>query len=296
MPMSRITRGAAAIFTLALNLTGCGPDDADPTVAAAADLQRAFEMDGAFDLLGPGGDAVSQGGGKGLPAGAACDASPSVVTEAVCGHEFATEAHYAWQDCSIDAPGDRPDAVGSGQLDLARSVVGEPDCEGLVSLSESAEFSVSLALPRGRRAEMQGTITAASQRDLAGGVYTRTATIAATRELFADDELVRTIALAGEITVDVSLADDGPVRTIDGVLTTSTGDGEDATLTLAGVVHRPLSGCAWPTTGTVVRELPGEESHTLVFGPGCGEATRDGEPVDLEGAPFAGPRRHGRPF
>lgn len=296
MPMSRITRGAAALLTLALNLTGCGRDDDDPTVTAAADLQRALEMDGALDLLGPGGAAVLQGGDKGLPAGLACDASPSVVTETVCGHDFAAEAHYAWQDCSVDAPGDRPDPVSGGQLDLVRAVVGEPDCDGLVSLAESAEFSVSVALPMGRRAEMQGTLTAASERDLEAGDFTRTATIAATRTLFADDEPVLTIALAGELTVDVAFADDGPVRTIDGALTLSSGDDGDATLTLEGVVHRPLSGCAWPTAGTLVRARTGEEAHTLVFGPDCGEASRDGEPVDLDAQQFNGHRRRGRPF
>ena len=62
-------RGLAALIPMIMTLTGCAREGADPTVAAAADLQRTLELDGALDLSGPGGDNLP--GGPGAPAGLA---------------------------------------------------------------------------------------------------------------------------------------------------------------------------------------------------------------------------------
>lgn len=294
MFMSDLPRGAAAILTLTLALGGCTRDEGDPTVSAAADLQRSLEMDGVLDLLGPGGGPALDGG-KGLPAGLVCDESPVLVMDALCGDDFAAEAHYAWSDCLVDHPGERPDITTSGKLDLVRSVVGAAECGGSVGLEESATFEVSLALPQSRSAAMTGTIHAFSERDLEAGSFTRTTTLSATRSLLDDGELVRSSELAGDLEISVVLAEDGPVRTIDGTLhvTLHEEDG-DATITLEGVVHRPLSDCAWPTAGTLVRARP-DATHTLSFGPACGHATLDGDAVDLDDMQADGRGgRHGR--
>lgn len=88
--------------------------------------------------------------------------------------------------------------------------------------------------------------------------------------------------------------DDGPVRTVSGDLTISFGDDEDAMVSLQGVIHAPKGACAWPTAGTMVRTLPDATVHNLSFGPSCGEATLDGEPVDLDALQAEGHGRRGR--
>lgn len=295
-PTSTI-RGLAALIPMIMTLTGCAREGADPTVAAAADLQRTLELDGALDLSGPGGGLAP---GARAPAALACDEAPEVVSASLCGHEYAAEARYAWADCAVELPGERPDVTTSGTFDVVRSASGEGDCAGPAELEESAVFEVEAALPRGRRAALSGAITARSRRDLEAGTFQRSATITATRAVYDEDgELVRAAAMEGALEVAVRASEEGPERVTEGTITLATGDEDEATISLVGVVHRPLAGCAWPTGGTLIRALPEGERHTLVFGPGCGEGTLDGEAVELDELQQGGRRGRGgggRPF
>lgn len=272
MIMPNLPRGAAALLLTSLVISGCGPDHGDPTLAAAADLNDSLEMDGVLDLLGPGGALGAELG----PPGLACDADPEISMATLCGHDYAAAASYAWTDCLVDPPGDRPAASSSGTLELIRDVDAAQGC-GVVSFAESATFSLDIAAEE-RSVGVAGTLHAVSRRDLAGGGSTRSTTLEIARTLDRGDEQ-RTVQLAGELEISVS---DAAIRTVDGVI--AVGADEDATITLTGVVQGPRSECAWPTAGTLVRDL-GDVRHTLSFGPECGKGVLDGEVVDLQQRP-----------
>lgn len=276
MIMPNLPRGAAALLLASLVIPGCGPEHGDPTLAAAADFNDSLEMDGVLDLLGPGGPVLADHG----PPGLACDADPEISMATLCGHDYAAAASYAWTDCLVDPPGGRPAARSSGTLELVRDVDDAQDC-GVLDLDETATFTLSLAA-EDRSVGVTGTLHALAQRDLAGGGLTRSTTLAITRTLDRGDEQ-RTVELAGELEISV---EDEAIRTVDGVIDVSAD--EDATITLTGVVQGPRSQCAWPTAGTLVRDL-GDVQHTLSFGPECGEGVLDGEVVDLQQRPR---RRH----
>ena len=288
-----MTTRTLALACLALTLPGCSPDAQDPSVTAATSLQRSLDMDGVLDLLGPGGPVT----GDRLPAALACDESPEVIAASVCGHELVREAHFAWTDCVIDHPGDRPDPTVSGSLDLTRDTVADADC-GAATITDAATFAVTLELGAGHRAEMTGSLDAVSNRDLATATFTRDVELAATRTLYLGDDAAHSIDLHGSLHITVNTSDDGPVRTVDGTLNMLRGDDDDAAaIVLHGVVHRPQSECAWPTAGELVRSTPEGGSVTLTFGPACGAASLDGEPVDLSTAERGpGRRGPGRPF
>lgn len=286
-----MTTRILSLALLALTLAGCRPDAQDPSVTAATSLQRSLDMDSVLDLLGPGGPVT----GDRLPAALACDDSPEVIAASVCGHDLVREAHFAWTDCRIDHPGDRPDPKVSGSLDLTRDAVADADC-GAVTITDAATFAVTLELGADRRAEMTGSLDAVSTRELAADTFTRDVELAATRTMYLGDDAAHSVDLHGSLRITATLGDDGPVRTVDGTLNLLRGDDDDTTtIALRGVVHNPQSDCAWPTAGELVRSTPEGDAVTLSFGPTCGAANLDGEPVDLSTAE-RGPGRHGRPF
>jgi len=291
--MNTRTSSLTLALALALAPSACTPDAQDPSVTAAASLQRSLEMDGVLDLLRPGGPVA----GDHLPLGLACDASPELITASVCDHDLVHEAHFAWTDCVVDHPGDRPDPTSSGSLDLTRDVVAEAGC-GAVTITDAATFAVNLEFGGDRRAEMTGTLDAVSTRDLGAETVIRSVELTASRTMFIGDDAARNIDLAGTLDIVVTADDDGPVRTVDGTLSMTRADDEGAAIALHGVVHRPQSDCAWPTAGELVRSSPEGDSVTLVFGPACGEASLGGEPIDLTTAERGpgGRGGRGRPF
>lgn len=289
--MNTRTPSLTLALALALAPSACAPDAQDPSVTAAASLQRSLEVDAVLDLLGPDGPVA----GDRLPLGLACDASPEVIIASVCERDLVHEAHFAWTDCVVEQPGDRPDPTSSGSLDLSRDVVAEAGC-GAVTITDAATFAVNLEFGDDRRAEMTGTLDAVSTRDLAADTFTRSVALTASRTMFIGDDAARSIDLAGTLDITITAGDDdeGPVRTVDGALSMTRADDEGAAIALHGVVHRPRSDCAWPTAGELVRSTPEGDSVTLVFGPACGEASLDGEPIDLTAAERGPGGRHGR--
>jgi len=283
------------LLVLSLALAACGADE-DATASAAVDVQRSLAMDGILDLIGPKG--LVPGGDA--PTGLHCDDAPELLTASPCGEELVTEAHFAWSGCEVDHPGERPDVVSDGSFDLVRELPEGLSCDPgeLVEVATEADFAVELDLSNGRSAAMSGSILAVSERTIGSQGYTRSATLAVDRAIYEDGDLLRKIAIAGQLNVAIAAAEGGPTRTVDGSLTITPDDSESVgEVTLVGVVHEPLSECAWPIAGELLRARPGGETHHLVFGPGCGEATIDGESVDLTEAQAGGPRRgHGRPF
>jgi hypothetical protein len=87
-----------------------------------------------------------------------------------------------------------------------------------------------------------------------------------------------TATATGDLSVALSRADHR--ATIDGVVSIALPFGE-AGAAITGVVRVPPTECRYPIAGSVEHTLPDGTSHILAFGPACGQATADGEPVDL---------------
>src|SRR6185369_4462559 len=91
----------------------------------------------------------------------------------------------------------------------------------------------------------------------------------------------RTTELSGQVSESFDGSGPSPVRTISGTLDRTRDDGATSTLTVTGVALPAPSVCRWPTAGTIVETAAGGTTHTLVFGPACGQATLDGAAVTL---------------
>jgi hypothetical protein len=92
---------------------------------------------------------------------------------------------------------------------------------------------------------------------------------------FGDDA---TATATGDVSIALSIADHQ--ATVDGAVSVALPFGEAATA-ITGLVRVPPTECQYPIAGTVEHTLPDGTSHILAFGPACGQATADGEAVDL---------------
>jgi hypothetical protein len=116
---------------------------------------------------------------------------------------------------------------------------------------------------------------ATASQDCAAGIE-RQISFTVTHSLpFGDDA---TATATGDVSVALSRADHQ--ATVDGAVSIALPFGEAATA-ITGVVRVPEAECQYPIAGTIERTLPDGTSHILAFGPECGQATADGEPVDL---------------
>jgi hypothetical protein len=84
----------------------------------------------------------------------------------------------------------------------------------------------------------------------------------------------------GELVVALAASESARQATVDGEIAVSLPLG-DAAIAITDLVRVPPSECQYPVAGTVAHTLPDGTSHILAFGPACGQATADGEPVDL---------------
>lgn len=287
MNIKRMT-GISTLIAAATLASGCLGGAEEPTVGAASAVGQVADMAFVLDAIGPKG-AVKQGG-FGLPAALACDASPTIIEGSVCGHEGPVEAHFSWTDCAIEAPEGRgPNGPVSGHLDVTRAAE-----DGCGAVAGSAALTVERTLPNGYRMTLEATVDSVSLHDGMDDAasFTRTASLSVQRTLRDGATVLRSMSLSGELTIDVSREGDAPSRTMNGALTASFGEGQ-AAMTLHDVVRVAPETCFWPIQGTMTRAAGGA-THTLVFGPSCGEGTLDGEVVDLASLAAQGRGRHGR--
>ncbi len=86
------------------------------------------------------------------------------------------------------------------------------------------------------------------------------------------------VTASGDLSIALSRSEHH--ATIDGAVSVALPFGDAATA-ITGVVRVPPTECRYPIAGSVEHVLPDGTSHVLAFGPDCGQATADGEPVDL---------------
>lgn len=89
-----------------------------------------------------------------------------------------------------------------------------------------------------------------------------------------------TVTATGDLSVALAFGDADRRATVDGAIAVTLPFGQ-AGVAITGLVRVPPAECQYPIAGTVEHTLPDGTSHTLAFGPACGQATADGEPVDL---------------
>jgi hypothetical protein len=87
---------------------------------------------------------------------------------------------------------------------------------------------------------------------------------------------------SGELVIATQLDAAGPSRVVNGEIGVALPDGDAIAVVVTDVERVPPPECRWPIAGTVARTAPDGTTRTLEFGPECGQASVDGEPIDLE--------------
>ena len=169
----------------------------------------------------------------------------------------------------------------SGTVEIASTYSTPDGCEGAIVQEQSVSFQISRTGEDGSVSTAQGT-TASTLQLVADAPPRKKATQAdVTRTLTdASGAVVRSVHLTGAMSVEFS-SDTPPTRTINGAYAEAFADGTQGSVTLAAIVRPPRNVCPWPVSGTLTRTTADGQSHTLVFGPECGDATLDGTAVEL---------------
>ncbi len=283
-----------SVSLVAFGLTGCGAQgEEDPTIAAVEALGDGTDAAHAMGRPGMGGLAGSNEPEKHL--GMRCDASPEITTENVCGFTIPQSAHFEWTACqpvSAEAAG-HPVGSTSGQVDVTNSVVVDPEANCAAGTEATFEHMSTFAIERQTRfgtASIEGSASSSSTHAFGATSYQRSTTIDVTRQMVdADGAVQRSMHITGSSNVAIDDAAAVPTRTLNGTMNVEFADGRTGTVTLVDVVRVDPTSCRFPLSGTATREVGGE-THTVVFGPDCGQATMDGELVDLSEQRMGGGR------
>lgn len=110
------------------------------------------------------------------------------------------------------------------------------------------------------------------------GSIERQVTLALTRTLPGGGA---TADVSGQLTVVVELGPSGPSRRISGEVAVALPGGAALAVAIDEVLLVSPEVCGWPIDGSVDRTMPDGSSHRIEFGPECGQATVDGQLVDL---------------
>ncbi len=133
--------------------------------------------------------------------------------------------------------------------------------ESTQSLDESAPVSLAVELRRDFTHEDRG----------ANASFEVSGTLVAVA-----DEAARTVTLNGALKVHSQGTRRGDM---------------DREMVFTDVVRAHPGDCRWPVSGVVERRFADDDAVIIEFGPECGDASRDGEPVDLREATT---RNHGK--
>lgn len=167
----------------------------------------------------------------------------------------------------------------SGVVDIVNTYQAPADCAGTVTAKEVVTFQIDRTLPNGDLETAQGTTTSTTLVTPGVGPQSKSAVIDVTRTVHdAAGTVLHSVQLSGTHQVAFS-GGPPPSRTVNGTMTATFLDGTQGQVTLTDVVRPPRQVCPWPISGTLVRTAPDGTSHTLVYGPKCGDATLDGSAV-----------------
>jgi hypothetical protein len=304
------------VTALALFATGCASsesatENATTTVAEAiGEAQDADVPMGGRELLGKLPVDARRWEHEGLQ----CDTTPERTTVEVCGRTFPADLHLAWTDCQVrfrghgrgwhrGPPGTQPREgsktapaapVSSGAVDVVTTVEPTAECAEGVALrfQQQSTHDITHAHADGGTVRLTGGMTSTSVGVSDTEPQSRSTTVDTTRtRLDAEGAVVDSLHLTGTLEETFDAAATPTTHTSRGTLTATEADGSASTVTLTDVVRVPPSTCTWPLSGTLERTTADGTTHVLTYGPGCGQATLDGEAITLPSRPRGG---HGR--
>jgi hypothetical protein len=178
----------------------------------------------------------------------------------------------------------------SGVVDIVNTYSAPADCVGTITAQEVATFQIDRTLPNGDLETAQGTTTSATLVTPGVGPTSKSVVVDVTRTVKdSAGTVLHSVQLSGTHQVQFS-GGPPPTRTVNGTMTATFMDGTQGQVTLTDVVRPPREECPWPISGSLVRTAPDGTSHTLVYGPACGDATLDGSAVTM---PNHGPGQGG---
>jgi hypothetical protein len=285
---------AAAVLAATTSLAACrhhmhpGPEDeaVDDPVSA---FMKSVDVVQVLDLLGLTRGASTDFDVSNAPEAIPCDPTPDLLTVDVCGRTFTEASHFEWHDCA--GPGYRgPGNVGtsSGTIDttlaIGSDVSSSCDASSEYPFDDEASYAIVRHLRDGASLVASGDASSTTLRSLDAEVFTRLTHLDAQRVLSKSDGTIeRSVHLLGDILVRFDTETEPEKRTFNGTVTATYLDGSAETVTLTDVVRYPPASCSEPVAG-VVQRLGGDGiTHTLVFGPDCGDETLDGQPVGRRG-------------
>lgn len=279
-------RIAALVLILA---AACAPDSVDPLTSDGGDAAIA-----ASEAVGIAGDAALLGAGIAIDrplmmgiGGFSCDSTPEITTATVCGRDYPATAHLEWTSCAGQGSG-----TSSGVVDLTQTIVADPpDCGTTTTITGTlaADFDVTRTRPNAGGVHLDGVSSSTAVHTQASQTATISGTVDVTQERLDTAGIpVRTIDLDGTFSVAFDESGTVPTRTLDADLTAVLVN-ESTTLEIdvVDVVRVPPSTCPYPISGSVqaTKTVNGASTtHLLVYGPNCGDATLDGQPIDLSQA------------
>jgi hypothetical protein len=301
---ARHVRRPLALLAGVLLSGGCGTEEVEePMVAETEALAAVHEAGRLGEHGGPQGAGPIMGPlpGLGVGEGFQCDSTPEVTNLELCGRTLPGTLHLEWTGCTLQPPPGMPPPpdgasapVSDGTIDVAHTVTLESgaECaaEALYRFAHTRAFSTSRTDPRGGSSSVQGTLTTTSVHGLEATQFTATETLDVLRRMQRPDGQAHEVRLQG--TQEVAVDTVAHTRTVSGSLAVTGPEDRSASLELSGVRHVPPPECRWPVAGSVRRVESDGSSHTLEYGPECGTARLDGQPVQLRGTP--GPGGHGQ--
>lgn len=302
------------VFAAAIALPACGrgiPEE-DPSVSAASLAFEGSDSALVLQLAGfTGGPAVAAPSpGSTLPQ--RCDTTPDVVSQVVCAVSVPESMHFEWTGCGAP-PGDGPappddfscpnhagvpqgeEVHSQGTMDITNTVslgpvTGGGGAQAIIGCDSTSELTweqhVDLAMERsgrfGNTASLKGTADTKGTHSLDAQVLSLETALDMTRTLKNDGgEVLRSVRMEGKVSTVMDRGVMPPVRTMNGSMRMDMGEGETGQVELREVERQAPMVCFWPVAGTMVRTDSEGVAHHLVFGPGCGEATLDGEGISL---------------
>ena len=250
-------------------------------LGAAADAVDLAESVSGGPAFAPAMPPPPGGPGPGSPL--ACDPEPDVTLGDTCGHPYPATVHLEWTDCVGPNGGSS-----SGIIDLVNvaSVEGTCDAPTAFLWQQDSTFALDFNAPDGRSASEDGAASSTASHDVGVPAGTKVGTLDATRT-FRDEngDIVRQVNVAGDYDIAYDGVSDPPTRTFNGTLQAElVNENKTLDLEVTGLVRVPPPMCIHPVAGTIVAtrtEGNTTITHTIAFGPQCGQAAVDGNPIML---------------
>jgi hypothetical protein len=260
----------------------------DPALTAAGLLSETLQA-ARFPGMKPPPRPVSDADAKPRPPLPFCGAKPVIETADVCGRPVPVAASVSWSACALNGPhasgptpstdasiGEQPPARLSSGLIQATMNVAAPSCAAPTeaTVTRHTVFSISVTEPEvsGGRSTA-GVVLSKAEHNLDAPPREVEFQLDVTTSAERDDH-TNTLRLTGTLSISFAAeASAPPTQTLRGTLQAE-GD-------LSGEIQIQdlvLShGCPTPVGGLIVRP-----EHTLTFGPQCGDASLDGQPISLQ--------------